>query len=108
MSEFEILTGRAALTAQWRTRPRTHNGQVSSRCPPGCWMKQACLGLEKNVAGRETNTFTGNLNSWAAGEGSNKSLIKLSDNWFQWRTMIVNVCSRQGTLRRTVSIILAD
>ncbi|GFO35167.1 endonuclease-reverse transcriptase [Plakobranchus ocellatus] len=49
----------------------------------------------KRSRGRQTITFIENLKSWAIGKGSNNNFIRLTENRFEWKNMIVNVCSRQ-------------
>ncbi|GFN96869.1 endonuclease-reverse transcriptase [Plakobranchus ocellatus] len=51
----------------------------------------------KRSRGRQRITFIENLKSWAIGKGSNNNFIRLTENGFEWRNMIANVCSRQGT-----------
>ncbi|GFO19860.1 eukaryotic translation initiation factor 3 subunit f [Plakobranchus ocellatus] len=47
--------------------------------------------------GRQRITFIENFKSWAIGKGNNNNFIKLTENRCEWRNMIANVCSRQGT-----------
>ncbi|GFN88321.1 eukaryotic translation initiation factor 3 subunit f [Plakobranchus ocellatus] len=51
----------------------------------------------KRSRGRRRITFIENLKSWAIGKGSNNNFIRLTENRYEWRNMIANVCSRQGT-----------
>ncbi|GFN91482.1 endonuclease-reverse transcriptase [Plakobranchus ocellatus] len=51
----------------------------------------------KRSGGRQRITFIENLKSWAIGKGSNNNSIRLTQNRYEWRNMIANVCSRQGT-----------
>ncbi|GFN87130.1 U2 small nuclear ribonucleoprotein a'-like [Plakobranchus ocellatus] len=51
----------------------------------------------KRSRDRQRITFIENLKSWAIGKGSNNNFIRLTENRFEWRNMIANVCSRQGT-----------
>ncbi|GFO10601.1 hypothetical protein PoB_003710600 [Plakobranchus ocellatus] len=54
----------------------------------------------KRSRGRQRITFIESLKSWAIGKGSNNNFVRLTKNRFEWKIMIVKVCSRQGTLRR--------
>ncbi|GFO24919.1 eukaryotic translation initiation factor 3 subunit f [Plakobranchus ocellatus] len=51
----------------------------------------------KRSGGGQRITFIENLKSWAIGKGSNNNFIRLTEKRFEWRTMIANVCSWQGT-----------
>ncbi|GFN81784.1 eukaryotic translation initiation factor 3 subunit f [Plakobranchus ocellatus] len=51
----------------------------------------------KRSRGRQRLTFIENLKSRAIGKGSNDNFIRLTENRFEWRNMIANVCFRQGT-----------
>ncbi|GFN91410.1 endonuclease-reverse transcriptase [Plakobranchus ocellatus] len=51
----------------------------------------------KRSRGRQRITFIENLKSWAIGKGSNNNFIRLTENRYEWKNMIANVCSRQGT-----------
>ncbi|GFO18970.1 eukaryotic translation initiation factor 3 subunit f [Plakobranchus ocellatus] len=51
----------------------------------------------KRSRGRQKIAFIENLKSWAIGKGSNNNFIRLTENRYEWRNMIANVCSRQGT-----------
>ncbi|GFN92524.1 endonuclease-reverse transcriptase, partial [Plakobranchus ocellatus] len=51
----------------------------------------------KRNRGRQRITFIGSLKSWAIGKGSNNNFIRLTENRYEWKNMIANVCSRQGT-----------
>ncbi|GFN93687.1 endonuclease-reverse transcriptase [Plakobranchus ocellatus] len=51
----------------------------------------------KRSTGRQSITFIEYLNPWAIGKGSNNNFIRLTENRYEWRNMIANVCSRQGT-----------
>ncbi|GFN74144.1 Rab3 GTPase-activating protein catalytic subunit [Plakobranchus ocellatus] len=48
------------------------------------------------LARRQRITFIENLKSWAIGKGSNNNFIRLTENRYEWRNMIANVCSRQA------------
>ncbi|GFN75214.1 endonuclease-reverse transcriptase [Plakobranchus ocellatus] len=50
----------------------------------------------KRSRGRQRLIFIENLRSWAIDKGSNNNFIRLTENRFEWRNMIANVCS-QGT-----------
>ncbi|GFO25476.1 eukaryotic translation initiation factor 3 subunit f [Plakobranchus ocellatus] len=50
----------------------------------------------KRSRGRQRITFIENLKSWAIGKGSNNKFIRLTENRYEWRSMIANVCYRQG------------
>ncbi|GFO22445.1 endonuclease-reverse transcriptase [Plakobranchus ocellatus] len=50
----------------------------------------------KRSRDRQRITFIENLKSWAIDKGSNNNFINLTENKFEWRNMIANVCSRQG------------
>ncbi|GFO42148.1 hypothetical protein PoB_006865300 [Plakobranchus ocellatus] len=54
----------------------------------------------KSSRDRQRITFIENLKSWASDKGSNNNFMRLTENRFEWRNMIANVCSRQGTSRR--------
>ncbi|GFN81775.1 endonuclease-reverse transcriptase [Plakobranchus ocellatus] len=51
----------------------------------------------KRSRGRRGITFIENLKSWAICKGSNNNFKRLTENKYEWRNMIANVCSRQGT-----------
>ncbi|GFO14236.1 UDP-glucuronosyltransferase 2a1-like [Plakobranchus ocellatus] len=51
----------------------------------------------KRSRGRQRITFIENLKSWAIGKGSNNNFIRLTENTYEWRNVIANVCSRQST-----------
>ncbi|GFO09915.1 endonuclease-reverse transcriptase [Plakobranchus ocellatus] len=46
----------------------------------------------KRSRGRQRITFIENLKSWAIGKGSNNDFIRVTENRFEWRNMIANVC----------------
>ncbi|GFN87970.1 endonuclease-reverse transcriptase [Plakobranchus ocellatus] len=50
----------------------------------------------KSSSGRQRITIVENLKSRAIGKGSNNNFIRLTENRYEWRNMIANVCSRQG------------
>ncbi|GFO37622.1 endonuclease-reverse transcriptase [Plakobranchus ocellatus] len=51
----------------------------------------------KRSRGRKRITFIESLKSWAIGKGSNYNFIGLTEIKFEWRNMIANVYSKQGT-----------
>ncbi|GFN95511.1 endonuclease-reverse transcriptase [Plakobranchus ocellatus] len=51
----------------------------------------------KRSRGRQRITFIESLKSWAISKGSNNNFMRLTENRFEWKDMIANVCSRQGT-----------
>ncbi|GFO14087.1 endonuclease-reverse transcriptase [Plakobranchus ocellatus] len=51
----------------------------------------------KRSRGRQRITSIENLKSWAIDKGSKNSFMKLTEYRYEWRNMIANVCSRQGT-----------
>ncbi|GFO11476.1 endonuclease-reverse transcriptase [Plakobranchus ocellatus] len=51
----------------------------------------------KRSRGRQRITFIENLKSWAIGKGSSNNFMRLTENRYELRNMIANVCSRQGT-----------
>ena len=54
----------------------------------------------KRSRGRQRITFIESLGSWLTENGNNtnnNSLLQLAEDRFEWKVMIANVCSRQGT-----------
>ena len=51
----------------------------------------------KRSRGRQRITFVGSLNSWLSKTGSKCDLLRQTENRCDWRDMIANVCSKQGT-----------
>ncbi|GFO05978.1 hypothetical protein PoB_003248300 [Plakobranchus ocellatus] len=47
----------------------------------------------KRSRGRQRITFVENVKSWAISKGNNNNFIRLTENRFEWRNMIVNVSS---------------
>ncbi|GFO12192.1 endonuclease-reverse transcriptase [Plakobranchus ocellatus] len=62
----------------------------------------------KRSRGRQRITFIENLKSWAVGKGSNNNFIWITENRYEWRNMIANVCSRQGHADSTANICPDD
>ena len=51
----------------------------------------------KRSRGRQRITFIESLNSWSTNVASSNTFLKLTEDRSGWRSMIANVCSRQGT-----------
>ncbi|KAG1673509.1 Craniofacial development protein 2 [Nymphon striatum] len=52
----------------------------------------------KRSRGRQRTTFIGSLNTWTTQKQyNNNSFLRIAENRSEWRTMIANVCPRQGT-----------
>ncbi|KAG1666261.1 hypothetical protein GQR58_018984 [Nymphon striatum] len=51
----------------------------------------------KRSRGRQRTTFIGSLNTWTTQKQyNNNSFLSIAENKSEWRTMIANVCPRQG------------
>ena len=53
----------------------------------------------KRSRGRQRIKFLDSLKLWSKENGNKEDLLRLAEDRFEWRAMIANVCSRQGTLR---------
>ena len=51
----------------------------------------------KRSRGRQRITFLDSLSAWVGQLGGNNNLLGLTEDRFEWRTMVANVCSRHGT-----------
>ncbi|GFO08955.1 hypothetical protein PoB_003546000 [Plakobranchus ocellatus] len=60
------------------------------------------------MAGLEPATEGSLQISQAPRNGSNNIFIRLTENRYEWRNMIANVCFRQGYLKKKIPFALKD